>query len=124
MFKITERVETGYFGVSTKGGTLYVSVELWDIPIPEDVTIIKKIVDMLDHSTITDIEDIANLSTRFFHISNITNIYDDVISIVCGFVELAGISYSSISVEFDGCMLTRGYNEVKGCNMINYGIGE
>lgn len=121
MFSIKERVETGYFSESTKGGTLYITVTLWDVVEPDYINGVKRILDMLDHATVTDITEIAELSSRYFLLQSLDNIYDDVISIVAGLLIQNLISYESITVELNDCSLVRTYHEVKDINVLSYG---
>lgn len=66
MIAISDIVECGYFDNDEKGGTIEVSVLVKGNYYKKIAPEILKLIDCLDHCVITDLEEIAQVSKRYF----------------------------------------------------------
>ncbi len=81
MYKITEKVETGHLGQT--GGSLKITLSFDDVI---DTKEYEEIVDGLDHSVITDDENVIPFSERFFLLEKCNNLFHDVHDVLSYFL--------------------------------------
>jgi hypothetical protein len=96
-YKFTERVETGYSTDDCVGGTLYITLT-FDQYI--DKAPYTEIIDSLDHCNITNNSKAYKFNKRFYILKELSNIFEDVISILTERFEIADLKPpKSISVK-------------------------
>lgn len=86
MYKFNDVVEVGYLANGNVGGSVYISIEVtkYDIEIFKDL---KTIIDKLDHTILTDKDEIISFSKRFYLLDSLENIYVDISSIIKYFLK-------------------------------------
>lgn len=124
MYKITDKVETGYLHNDCKGGTLHITFNYstYNSEIKSEVL---RTIDYLDHSLITSNSDALQFSERFFLLEKTENIFNDVLFILYDFISKIYISnVVSISVRLNNetVELTKDELKLLSNRLIKYSV--